>query len=133
MADQIDRIESSYTDVLAVERHAPGMVRVVTHSDAYVVDARHETCECPDFEYHLDGQGRCKHLYAALRETDQLNTPVLLGLDDDLDTPSDPVACDGGERPDDCNCPPRPSAGIELPCFECYLAGFDTVNTETES
>lgn len=133
MADHTNRILASYTDVVAVEHTAPGMVRVVTHSDSYTVDARHEACECPDYEYNLDGQGRCKHLWAALRETDQLNTPTVLGLDDDLEQRPEPVACDGGQRPDDCNCPPNPSSGIELPCFQCYLAGHDTVNTEKEA
>ncbi len=134
MADHIDRVEASYTDVVSVEHHAPGMCKVVTIRDSYIVDARHETCECPDFEYHLDGNGRCKHLYASLRETDQLPVSPILGLDDDLDECSNPVACDGGEnvegRPDDCNCPPNPSDGIELCCFQCWLCGYDKVNAK---
>jgi len=73
MADTYDRILAAQTDVVAVEHHAPGMVRVVTVADSYVVDARHETCECPDYEYHLEGAGRCKHLWAALDATDQLD------------------------------------------------------------
>jgi predicted nucleic acid-binding Zn finger protein len=71
MADTADRILGALTDVVAVEHVAPGMVRVVTVSGAYVVDARHESCECPDFEYNLDGAERCKHLWAALDATDQ--------------------------------------------------------------
>lgn len=96
MADQYDRVQSSYTDVLACEHVAPGMIRVVTVSDAYVVDARHEVCQCPDFEYHLDGQGRCKHLYAALRETDQLPTPEVFGYDESLTERPEPAETDGG-------------------------------------
>jgi len=46
---------------------------VVTVSDSYTVDARHEACECPDFEYNLNGDGRCKHLWAALDATDQIS------------------------------------------------------------
>jgi len=84
MADVYDRVLAALTDVVAVEDHAPGMVRVITMSDVYVVDARHEVCECPDWEYHLDGDGRCKHLWHALAVTDQV-PPSPLALDDDLE------------------------------------------------
>jgi hypothetical protein len=115
MADHTGRILASHTDVMAVEHHAPGMCRVVTVSDCYTVDARHETCQCPDYEYNLDGQGRCKHLYAALRETDQLPTETVVGLDESL---SERVATDGGhdENPrEDCWC-----ADSDLPCFDHF-------------
>lgn len=98
MADQYDRVLASYTDVTALEHVAPGMVRVVTVSDSYVVDARNEVCQCPDFEYHLDGEGRCKHLFSALRETDQLPTPEVFGYDESLDERPDAAETDGGNR-----------------------------------
>lgn len=88
MADAYDRVLGSLTDVVAVEKHAPGMVRIITISDAYVVDARNEVCECPDFEYNLDGDGRCKHLWRALLETDQLPLAPFVGLDSDLEEPA---------------------------------------------
>jgi hypothetical protein len=92
VSDRTDRAHAALTDVVAVEHHAPGMVRVVSTANSYVVDARHERCECPDYQYRLDGQGRCKHLYAALDAVDKLD----LGrhaLDESLTTR---VACDGG-------------------------------------
>jgi len=86
MADAADRVLAAYDDVAAVEHTAPGMVRVVTFSDVYTVDVRHEACECSDFEYNLNGAGRCKHLWAALDATDQLPAAVDgHWLEDDLD------------------------------------------------
>lgn len=92
-----DRAVRALMDVVAVERLAPGMVRVVTWSDAYVVDARGEGCACPDKEYNLDGEGRCKHEIAAMLATTDTPAPY---------TPTDslmerggnpqPVMTDGG-------------------------------------
>jgi len=73
MSDIHDRAHAACTDIVAVEHVAPGMVRVVTVHDSYRVDAREERCECPDWEFHLDGDGRCKHLWAALDATDQID------------------------------------------------------------
>jgi len=100
MADHVDRLVSSYVDVVAVEYNAPGMVRVVTVSDAYIVDCRQEVCSCPDFEYNLDGEGRCKHINAALRETDQLPTPTVFGYDESLTTRPDDQLEDDSAQPD---------------------------------
>lgn len=72
MSDIHDRVHAACIDVVAVEHTAPGMVQVVTINDSYQVDAREERCECPDWEYNLDGDGRCKHLWAALDATGQI-------------------------------------------------------------
>jgi len=118
-----DRAEG-ISDVLTVEKLAPGLARVVTLSGAYVVDARGEGCECPDKEYNLDPGERCKHHAAAL-----------LAYDDDLPTPftvtdnlNERVATDGGERPDDCDCSEYMDED-DLPCFACFAAGFETPAT----
>ena len=69
------------TDVVAVEEHAPGMARVVTWSDAYVIDARGAGCNCPDKEYH--DAPMCKHEYAAvLFDTDYLPAPYVTEIDE---------------------------------------------------
>jgi len=99
------RAVRSLTDVVAVERVAPGMVRVVTWSDAYHVDARHDGCNCPDKQYNLEG-GHCKHeLAAMLYDSGHIDS---LSVDDDLSTPSvdasgsdSAVATDGGEHVSD--------------------------------
>ena len=74
-------------DILAVERHAPGMVRVVTLGRCYVVDARDGGCLCPDKQYH--NPDMCKHEWAALLATDDsLPTPFFVA--DDLEMRHDP-------------------------------------------
>ena len=135
MADSESRVLKSYTDVLAVEREAPGMVNVVTLSDSYTVDTWDETCECADYRYNLDGQGRCKHLYGALRETEQLPCGALTGYDDSLDgRPSEkatPTVADGGQdkapRPDCDRC------GDDLACPEHYGLIFQERRRPTRS
>jgi len=117
-----ERAERSLTDVVAVETVAPGMVNVVTWSDAYVVDARDAGCNCPDKQYQEPPM--CKHEYAALvSDTDTLPTPFTV-----TDNLNERVAADGGERPDDCDCTER-MAAEDLPCFHCFAAGFDTPAT----
>lgn len=91
MADAYDRVLGALTDVVAIEDEAPGMLRVLTLSDEYIVDARHEVCECADYEYNLDGEGRCKHLYHALAVTDQIPIPSHLEIEDDLDEGPEPL------------------------------------------
>lgn len=91
-----DRAFRALVDVVAVERVAPGMVRVVTWSDEYTVDARHAGCGCPDQEYNLDGAELCKHEYAARVATSDVPAPY--DVEDSLAEPSTPaVATDGGE------------------------------------
>jgi len=91
-----DRAFRALVDVVAVERMAPGLVRVVTWSDAYDVDARHAGCACPDKEYNLDGTELCKHEYAARVATSDVPAPY--GVEESLAEPATPaVATDGGE------------------------------------
>ena len=91
MADADSRAVGAYEDVVAVEKEAPGMVRVVTWSDEYVVDVRHESCECDDMKYNLEGEGRCKHLHAARVATEQAPAPAPWPLADDLDEGPEPL------------------------------------------
>lgn len=123
--DTTDRAIRSLTDVAAVEQIAPGMVRVVTWSDCYVVDARGGGCNCPDKQYNEPGT--CKHEYAArLFDGDTVDRPT---VDDDLSTASQQVATDGGtDRPVDCECMDEYVDDDPLPCFPCVRDGFDVVN-----
>jgi hypothetical protein len=82
--DRAERI----SDVLAVEKRAPGVARVVTLSGAYVVDARGEGCTCEDKEFNLGPGEQCKHWGAALMAfSDILPTPFLVveDFDDRID------------------------------------------------
>jgi len=81
MNTTVDRIERAYADVVAVEEVAPGLMRVCTWSDQYVVDARGDGCGCPDKMYNLDDTNMiCKHRVAAIVATR-----------DDLPGPWDPT------------------------------------------
>lgn len=88
----------SLTDVVAVERHAPGMVRIVTWSDVYTVDARGEGCQCPDKEYNLELGEKCKHHAAAFLATSEYPAPW--DVEDDLGAraDADPVPVTDGGR-----------------------------------
>jgi len=107
-SDSEKRAVKALTDVVAVEQYAPGMVRVVTWSDSYIVDARGGGCNCPDKEYniHESDASQCKHEQAAmLYDSDMVQS---LTVDDDLSTPSvdasgsdSAVATDGGEHVSD--------------------------------
>lgn len=69
-----DRAVRALEDVVAVDKLAPGMVRVTTWSDSYVVDARDAGCACPDKEFN--DAPRCKHEQAAIIATsDNYPTP----------------------------------------------------------
>lgn len=86
-----DRAVRALEDVVAVETLAPGMVRVVSWADAYVVDARGSGCRCPDKEYH--DTPTCKHeLAAMLSDADRYPTPYVDATV--ADTPD--VMTDGG-------------------------------------
>jgi hypothetical protein len=112
-----DRAERALTDVVAVERMAPGMVKVVTWSDAYVVDTRDAGCNCPDKQYNLPPGERDKHEYAALLAmSDRYPAPGI--VTDNLDKRA---VADGGERPDDCEC----RSDVVLPCASCWINGFE--------
>ena len=75
MADRTSRAIASFLDVVAVEHYGPGMVRIVSWSDSYIIDVRERRCECPDMEYQLEGEGNCKHVWAALVATDEIDAP----------------------------------------------------------
>lgn len=120
-----DRAIRAVEDVVAVERMAPGMVRVVTWSDEYTVDARDGGCTCPDQEYNLQGEGRCKHEWAAVLATTELPSPTEPVESLTADAPT-PILADGGERPDDCLC--SGSTIEKLPCHACLEAGYDNPN-----
>lgn len=60
-----DRAIRAIEDVVAVEDLGPGLARVTTWSDSYVVDMRDGGCNCPDSQYNLEG-GMCKHEASAL-------------------------------------------------------------------
>lgn len=71
-----DRAIRALEDVVAVEEIAPGMARVVSWSDQYVVDARGEGCMCPDKQYN--DVARCKHEHAALvADVDSFPSPYV--------------------------------------------------------
>jgi hypothetical protein len=73
-----DRAENALADVVAVERMAPGMCRVVTWSDAYPVDVRGGGCNCEDKQYNLAPGEKCKHDRAAmLAMSDRYPTPFV--------------------------------------------------------
>lgn len=84
MEDDVDRVVRALTDIIAVERQAPDMVRVTTVSDEYIVDTRYGRCTCSDMQYNLQGEGRCKHLWRALLEMDQLPVNPIFGLDNNV-------------------------------------------------
>jgi len=125
--DADDRAFRALTDVIEVEEQAPGLMRVVTWSDEYMVDARDAGCNCPDKQYRDDVHD-CKHDFAAIMAAnDDVPTPY------NPETPVDyvPVATDGGDRPDDCECKRFPHTDDDdLACWNCYDAGFKTVNPD---
>ena len=59
-----DRAIRAIEDVVAVEDLGPGMARVVTWSDSYVVDMRDGGCNCADKKYNHAPM--CKHEASAL-------------------------------------------------------------------
>jgi len=66
-------------DVVVVETVAPGLVKVVTWSDAYPVDVRGEGCNCPDNQYHLAAGEKCKHEHSAmLAMSDRYPSPCIV-------------------------------------------------------
>lgn len=100
----------------------PGIVTV--RNGSYADPENHEyqvsvedgspiSCECPA-DVHQEGP--CKHRVAiAIRQ------PVLTAA-------AERSVADGGkQRPDDCACW---SPDQELPCFQCFNAGFDSPNNE---
>ena len=69
-----DRAVRAFEDVVAVEHMAPGMVRVVTWTNSYPIDAWGDGCNCPDKRYN--DVPFCKHELAALAaDVDRLPSP----------------------------------------------------------
>jgi hypothetical protein len=175
--DLADRTQRALTEYLTVlddvdaAAGADGLYAVVSESGSqYLVDARTDSCECPDAE-HRDPEGGCKHRRRVAFATGERPIPAaadgldvdsqlgahvdggprletcrngrrycaeLPGARDDAfrcpDCTAEAVATDGGiidagddgdARPDDCDCGDW-NAGLGLPCFRCYLGGFET-------
>lgn len=77
-----ERALRALQDVVDAKEIAPGMMRVSTWSDSYVIDARGEGCNCPDKRYN--DAPRCKHEFAAiLADSDHLPTPFVIDSSQD--------------------------------------------------
>jgi hypothetical protein len=105
-----------------VENYSHGAENVDEHT--YDVDIEHGSavaCSCPFDEYNAEA---CKHRTAV-----EANAPVLAAASG--------VVADGGvvteettdERPDDCECEPWMD-DVDLPCFACHRAGYETPNPD---
>jgi len=93
-----DRIERAYADVVAVEEVARGLMRVVSWSSEYYVDAAGGGCDCPDKTHNLPDGVACKHEVAAIVATTE--TPGPWDPAETLDTRDGEargVMTDGGE------------------------------------
>lgn len=90
-----DRIDRAMTELMAVEKAAPGLY--VVHSTSggeYAADIAEGRCTCPDYQNRGD---YCKHLFRVAFET-------------------------GAGIPGQCaEC----AALGTLPCADCYINGFD--------
>lgn len=145
----------SVLDNVGRARDADDLYLVVSSSGReYLVDIRQRVCECPDFQHNLPDGDRhaCKHIARVTYEIGARPIPGWINrdaLDDQLGlhvsaTPRvapTAVVTDGGqlkddetraERPADCSCvaPVDRNDGRELPCFQCWRAGFRSVNPE---
>jgi len=102
MNTTVDRIERAYADVVAVEEVARGLMRVVSWSAEYYVDAAGGGCDCPDKTHNLPEGVACKHEVAAIVATTE--TPGPWDPAETLDTRDGEargVMADGGrEYPD---------------------------------
>jgi hypothetical protein len=130
-----------------------GVYSVTTESGSeYRVDTIEGRCTCPDFEYNLDGEGRCKHLRRVAfatgeraipqwADTDAVDpqlgehvdgdAPVVAATDGGVAVESDDDIDTDDERPDDCDCGDWNSGDIvDLPCWPCYRDGFKTPNPD---
>jgi hypothetical protein len=151
--DLDDRTERALTEYLTVledvgrARGAEDLYLVVSQSgNEYLVDADLGACECPDAEYNLSDGEQCKHESRVAFATGA--EPIPAGVDDVDDqlgahvsaTPR-VAAADGGAvaaedeesdtetgRPDECDCW---DADLDVPCWPCYLAGYEEQNPET--
>lgn len=97
------RAVRALTDIVAVKSYAPGMCKVVSWSDEYILDMRGEGCACPDAKHNLESGEHCKHQYAAmLAGYEDAPTPYI----DETRERTSPEVC-------------RHTSG-QLPCWDCY-------------
>lgn len=115
-----DRAVRALTDVVAAEEVAPGLMRIVTWSDEYHVDARDAGCNCPDSQHNLGPGEWCKHRFAALlADVDRLPDPYVHEID------ARPARPDGGEECEECAALPD-----GWPCADCYISGDAEITEE---
>ena len=70
-------------DSVGEVRGADGMFHVVSHSGKqYTVDARSGACTCPDAEYNLGPDERCKHALRVAYATGEKAIPAWVDPDD---------------------------------------------------
>lgn len=140
------RTERALTEYMSVLPEGGEIYTVVgQNGGTYTVDGREGRCTCPDAEYNLDDDERCKHQRRVAVATGERPVPVEVdGVDEQLAEHTEAVprvvASDGGiieagdegeildegdGRPDDCDCW---DADAELPCWPCYRDGFDVPN-----
>lgn len=92
------RAVRAFTDVLAVEHDEDtDLLRVVTLSDAHLVDDRDKLHQCPDRKHNIGDGGVCKHLVAALATTDEIDVPTGWLVVEDLEARRD--ASSGVDEP----------------------------------
>ena len=141
-----ERAIRAFTDVLAVEwDNDAGMGRIVTLSDSYMAVPELQQHNCPDREYHLDGEGICKHLAALEITRGKIDAPEGWLTVENLDERTDPefeierpprigrnhtfgAFTDGGETCDECAALPD-----DFPCAECATSGNRELPTETNA
>lgn len=147
------RDASALTEYLTVlPEHGPakdtdGLFMVVSESGSeYLVDARDDVCECPDYQYR---EAHCKHLRRVEYATGKRAIPAWIDptavdtqLGSHVDTSPVLAATDGGvtaktsghttvqdaSRPEDCGC--GEWCADDLPCWPCFREGFETPNPE---
>lgn len=114
---------TEYMTVL--EKDTPGFYSVTTESGSeYTVDARHESCTCPDAEYR---DVKCKHIRRVEYAIGRKAVPQWADkeeMDSRLGDHVDNVVTDGGrnvprEDCEDCQC--ESGVGEPLPCFDHFV------------
>lgn len=137
-------------------KNADYLYLVVSQSGKeYLVDARSGACECPDSVYRNPGGG-CKHYRRVMFATGARSVPawvdasaidahlgehvssgprvavtdggVFAGFGNKADTGTETSSDETIDRPEDCDCIPDAS----LPCFACWMSGFETANLDGE-
>ncbi|MBX0325779.1 hypothetical protein EGH21_22435 [Halomicroarcula sp. F13] len=97
MADEVQRVIGAFEDVVAIEHDEDaGLFQVVTWCDTYLAIPTEGQHLCPDVEYHLEGNDRCKHQWAVDIVRGRVDAPAPWLVVDDLDQRSE----DGDRFPD---------------------------------